>query len=274
MTHATLFIDYASMNCSATEIYTDGTLNAVRRDLDPTLFTKRLVRRNTARGTAIAHIDSIHVYAGLPSQRVEPVTHGRWQAAFDRWDRDDSRTKVHRALLDYRAGTTHRPRNRRSTVDMSAGILEASLTGETDTVLIATRATPLASTLDVLARVFSGHVQLISWETPRLRIDGSTSRCSVSSISLDEDDWIASSIEDPDGIHGPKRTKPHQARRPVGIDMATVWDPPVPNRQRHASTQQHSPVATETLLGNETIEATDCFRAQMAAVEAGAGWKA
>jgi len=230
VTDSVLFVDYDNMFRRATELFTNASMGPTHPQLDP----RKLVRALQGRSRTGPIVTRVQIFAGLPSAKNEPSRNAAVKASASRWEKEEGTTVVLGGLYYSARWPQESPRDRHTAVSLAVALIDEAVQNKASMISVASSSMVLQGALDCAARYFSGHIQLVQWLTPRLRVDASASQSTVYHLCLDESDYLA--MRDRPltlgSVHA--RKKPHQARRTVGSNSRTVWDPPLPANERHA----------------------------------------
>lgn len=163
MATAHLFIDYQNVHFTAWECFTTYGTPVWQSLINPGKFADVIKTARLAKHFDDVDITEIHVFRGLPSRRHEPTQHARVQRQASNWTRD-RRVKMHLRPLRYpRDWPTEPSQEKGVDVALAIGVVQASLEGHADTLIVATRDTDIVPALD-LVQAGSVSLELANWK--------------------------------------------------------------------------------------------------------------
>jgi uncharacterized LabA/DUF88 family protein len=167
-----VFIDYQNLHLSAGEAFAPPGTPPHTYLIHPAKFVDVLMKRRAVyqRGGEVRHI---YVYRGQPSSAKESVQAGRNKAQAAEWSRD-RRVKMHTRTLRYPSNWPHeRAKEKGVDVKLAIDFVRCALTGDADTLILASRDTDLVPALEMAHDLGRVQIEVAGWSnTSRLRLGG------------------------------------------------------------------------------------------------------
>jgi uncharacterized LabA/DUF88 family protein len=168
-------IDYQNIHLTAHGFFAPDELPIHESLVEPGRFAERIVALRAQRlaSAPVARLASVRVFRGQPSNKHESFTYGISQRQRSQWTRDP-RVEVNYRSLRYPADWPDTP-SREKGIDVLVGVtlLELSLAGTYDVLILASHDSDLEPALEVAQRKGTSKIETAGWVRGRIpRVNG------------------------------------------------------------------------------------------------------